>query len=302
MKYIVTGGAGFIGSHLVDQLIIDGHEVDVIDNFCSSNQEYCNKKANYHCLNISDIKLNNDFLKIMNNADGIFHMAALTNVQESIDNPLKYELNNTFGTLNMLKCASKSKIKRFVYSASSAAYGNIEKLPCKESDLVNPISPYATQKYYGEILCKTFSELYNLETISLRYFNVYGERQKIDGAYASVIGIFISQILNNQSMTIRGDGEQRRDFIYVGDIVSANILSMNTNNLQPGSVINIGTGKNYSVNEISDMIGGKKLNVDPVIEPKESLACIDKAKELLNWEPKTDIRDWIKKYKKDLDI
>ena len=128
----------------------------------------------------------------------------------------------------MLRCTCESKINRFVYSASSAVYGNTEQLPCKESNSIDPISPYAEQKYYGEVLCKIFSEVYKLETVSLRYFNIYGERQKIDGAYAAVMGIFISQILNNQPMTIRGDGEQRRDFTYVGDVVSANILSMNS--------------------------------------------------------------------------
>lgn len=302
MKYVVTGGAGFVGSNLVDQLIMDGHEVHVIDNFCSSTQDYCNKKAHYYDLDVSDVNLNSSFLKIMKNADGVFHMAALINVQESIENPFKYEINNTLGTLNMLTCSSRCKVKRFVYSSSSAVYGNTDNLPCKESHSIDPISPYATQKYYGELLCKMFSEVYNLETISLRYFNIYGERQKITGAYAPVIGIFISQILNNQPMTIRGDGEQRRDFIYVGDVVSANILSMSPKKVGFGQVMNIGTGKNYSVNEIADMIDGDKVNVNPVAEPRESLACTNKAKELLNWEPKNHIRDWIKIYKEDLGI
>ena len=282
MKYVVTGGAGFVGSNLVDQLIMDGHEVHVIDNFCSSTQDYCNKKAHYYDLDVSDVNLNSSFLKIMKNADGVFHMAALINVQESIENPFKYEINNTLGTLNMLTCSSRCKVKRFVYSSSSAVYGNTDNLPCKESHSIDPISPYATQKYYGELLCKMFSEVYNLETISLRYFNIYGERQKITGAYAPVIGIFISQILNNQPMTIRGDGEQRRDFIYVGDVVSANILSMSPKKVGFGQVMNIGTGKNYSVNEIADMIDGDKVNVNPVTEPRESLACTNKAKELLD--------------------
>lgn len=302
MKYIVTGGAGFVGSNLVDQLIIDNHEVHVIDNFCSSTKEYCNDQAFYYDLDIADQDLSDSFLTIMKNAHGIFHMAALINVQESIDYPLRYEINNTIGMLNMLKCASKAKVKRFVYSSSSAIFGNTNNLPSKESSLIDPISPYGMQKYYGERLCKMFSYIYDLETISLRYFNIYGERQKIDGAYASVIGIFISQILNNKPMTIRGDGEQRRDFVYVGDIVSANILSMNSKKSMLGEVVNIGTAKNYSVNEIADMIGGDKVYIAAVKEPKESIACNDKAKELLNWFPKVDIQDWIKKYKKDLEI
>ena len=302
MKYIATGGAGFIGSNLVDKLIIDGHKVHVLDNFIYGKEENCNKNAHYHRLDISDTSLNNEFLKIMKNADGIFHMAALTNVQESINNPLEYELNNTFGTLNMLRCASESKINRFVYSASSAVYGNTEQLPCKESNLINPISPYATQKYHGEILCKMFSETYKLETVSLRYFNVYGKRQNLEGAYANVIGIFIQQCINNEPMTINGDGEQKRDFVYVGDVVSANILSMNSKKVGFGEVINIGTGKNYSVNEIAAMIGGNKIFVDPVKEPRESLADRSKAKKLLNWQPKVNIENWILSYKKRLGL
>ena len=302
MKYVVTGGAGFIGSNLVDQLIIAGYEVHVLDNFSTGKKENCNDKAIYHELDISDINLNQKFLDIINNADGLFHLAALTNVQASINDSLTYEKNNTIGTLNMLKCAHDAKVKRFVYSASSSAYGNIKELPCKESNPVNLLSPYAAQKYYGELYCAMFSSIYSLETVSLRYFNIYGERQKIDGAYAAVMGIFASQVINNQPMTIRGNGEQRRDFICVDDVVSANILSMHSKKVGNGEVINIGTGKNYSVNEIADMIGGKKTNIDPVIEPQESLACIDKAKELLNWEPKTELEDWMKKYKKNLGI
>lgn len=282
MKYIVTGGAGFVGSNLVDQLIINDHEVHVIDNFCSSTKEYCNDKAFYYDLNIADKNLSDSFLKIMKNAHGIFHMAALMNVQESIENPLSYEINNTIGMLNMLTCANKAKVKRFVYSSSSSVFGNTNNLPSKESHLIDPISPYGMQKYYGECLCKMFSDIYGLETISLRYFNIYGERQKIDSSYASVIGIFISQILNDKPMTIRGDGKQKRDFVYVGDVISANILSMNSKNSMLGEVVNIGTGKNYSVNEIADMIGENKVYVSAVKEPKESLACNNKAKELLN--------------------
>ena len=297
MKYIVTGGAGFVGSHLVDQLISDGHEVHIIDNFSTGKKENCNNKAIYHELDISDTKLHTEFINIMKNGDGLFHCAASVNVQESIDNPVLYEKNNTIGTLNMLKCANDTNIKRFVYSSSCAVYGDTDQLPTKETNPVNPLSPYALQKYYGEIYCNMFSKIYDLETVSLRYFNIFGERQSINGSYATVIGIFLFQSINKQPMTIRGDGEQRRDFTYVKDIVSANILSMNSKNVGNGEIINVGTSTNYSVNQIAKIIGGPTINVEPVIEPRESLACIDKSKKLLNWEPKVNIIDWMPMYK-----
>ena len=149
--------------------------------------------------------------------------------------------------MNMLKCSVDMDIRRFVYSASSSAYGSTKKLPSKELDKPNPISPYANQKYYGELCCKMFSKVYNIETVSLRYFNVYGERQNLGGAYATVVGIFLSQLINNNPLTINGDGDQRRDFTYVGDVVSANILAAKSKNVGKGEVINIGNGKNLSL-------------------------------------------------------
>jgi len=302
MKYIVTGGAGFIGSNLVDFLVKEDHDVEVIDNFCSGKRENCNSNVIYHKLDIADLSSIKSFIKIMSNADGVFHAAALPRVQESIEEPVIYENNNTIGTLNMLKCASDANVKKFVYSASSAVYGNKVNMPCKETDRINPMSPYALQKYYGELQSELFSHLYNIETVSLRYFNVYGERQNIDGAYATVMGIFAYQKMNNLPMTIRGDGNQSRDFTYVGDIVRANYAAMNSVKVGNGEVINIGSGAELSVNQIADMIDGEKIYVDPVIEPRRSLASIAKAKELLDWEPETNIKDWIPIYKKSLGI
>ena len=302
MKYIVTGGAGFLGSNLVDHLISEGNEVHIFDNFSTGKEENCNKKGIYHKLDISDSKLSTQFIKIMDGSNGIFHCAARARVQPSIDDPIAFEKNNTVGTINMLKCAVDAKIPRFVYSASSSAYGNRENMPLKETDPVNPISPYALQKYYGEIACRMFNQVYGIETVSLRYFNIYGERQSLEGAYTLVIGTFAKQRLNNEPLTIRGDGEQRRDFTYVKDVVHANILSMNSDKVGNGEVINIGNGDNRSVNEIATMIGGDTVNVDPVVEPRETLADNTKAKELLDWEPTEKIENWIKKYKNELGI
>ena len=302
MKYIVTGGAGFIGSNLVDLLIDEGHEIDVIDNFSSGKKENCNEKAIYHNIDISDQSNYDELKKILTKSDGVFHLAALPRVQESIDNPLHFEKNNTLSTINILKACADMNVKRLVYSASSSAYGNAINLPSKEEDPIDPISPYAMQKYYGEVACRMFANVYGIETVSLRYFNVYGERQSLEGAYALVMCVFARQRLNNEPMTIRGDGEQRRDFTHVKDIAKANLLAMSSEKVGDGEVINIGNSDNRSVNQIAAMIGGPTVTVDPVVEPRETLADNSKAKKLLGWEPSIVIEEWVPKYKKDLGI
>tara|TARA_A100001011_G_C14265957_1_gene824643 strand:- start:611 stop:1519 length:909 start_codon:yes stop_codon:yes gene_type:complete len=302
MKYIVTGGAGFIGSNLVDLLIEEGHEVNVIDNFSSGKKENCNEKAQYFELDISYNNNYEDLKKILVGSSGVFHLAALPRVQESIDNPLHFEKNNTLSTINILKACADTNIKRLVYSASSSAYGNAIKLPSKEEDPINPISPYAMQKYYGEVACRMFANVYGIETVSLRYFNVYGERQSLEGAYALVMCVFARQRLNNEPLTIRGDGEQRRDFTHVKDIARANIMAMSSKKVGNGEVINIGNSDNRSVNQIAEMIGGHTVNIDPVVEPRETLADNSKAKDLLGWSPTIIIEEWVPKYKKELGI
>lgn len=302
MKYVVVGGAGFIGSNIVDKLVEQNHEVVIIDNLSTGKMENVNPRASVEYIDICNENECSAMVEIMSGADALFLLAAKARVQPSIENPVEYEINNTIGTLNVLKCASDAGVRRVVYSASSSAYGNTEKLPSKESDPVNPLSPYGAQKYYGEVMCKMFSEVYGLETVSLRYFNIYGERQNVGGAYAMVIGIFVDQLLNGKPMTIRGDGEQRRDFTYVGDVVNANILASQSENVGNGEVINIGNGDNRSINDIADMIGGDRINVEPVIEPKATLANNSLAEELLGWKPTQNIEDWIPKYKKEMGL
>ena len=302
MKYVVVGGAGFIGSNIVDKLVEQNHEVVVIDNLSTGKRENINPKVQLEYMDISDPKQDKNMTEVMKGADSVFLLAAKARVQPSIENPVEYETNNTIGTLNVLKCASDAGVRRVVYSASSSAYGNTDKLPSVESDPVNPLSPYGAQKYYGEVMCKMFSEVYGLETVSLRYFNIYGERQNVGGAYAMVIGIFVDQLLNGKPMTITGNGEQRRDFTYVGDVVNANILASQSENVGKGEVINIGNGDNRSINELADMIGGDIVNIAPVIEPRETLANNSKAEELLGWKPTQNIEDWIPKYKKDMGL
>ena len=297
MKYIVTGGAGFIGSNLVDALIKNGHDVHIVDNFSSGKIQNCHPKVIIHKLDVADEKNLDSIRKILIGTDTIFHCAAVARVQPSIQNPIHYEKNNTIGLVNFLKAAVDSKVKRFIYSASSSAYGPTEKLPSIETDPVNPISPYAAQKYYGEVTCKMFSEVYGLETVSLRYFNVYGEKQNLGGAYATVVGIFLDQLQHDKPLTINGDGKQRRDFTHVGDVVKANILASASKKVGKGEVINIGSGTNISINEVANMIGDKFEFKKALKEPFANLASIEKAKNLLDWEPKMNLKSWIAKYK-----
>jgi len=303
MKCLVTGGAGFIGSHLVDRLIDDGHEVVVIDDLSTGKMENINLKAEFYNRDITLIEKR--VWTMFRNIDIVFHTAAKARVQPSIDDPISFNKVNVEGTLNMLKTCVDYNVKRFVFSSSSSVYGNVELLPTPEDHKLNPMSPYALQKLIGEQYCKLFSEVYNLETVCLRYFNVYGDRMSLDGAYRTVIPIFLSQILNGEPMTIRGDGEQRRDFTYVGDVVDANIKASLYERPRIkiiNDVFNIGNGDNRSVNQIADMIGGDRINVDPVIEPRETLADNNNTEIILGWKPTTKIEDWIIKYKEDLGL
>ena len=297
MKYVVTGGAGFIGSNLVNALIKDGHEVHIIDNLSSGKKENCNNRAIFHKYDISKTANNINLTEILKDVDTVFHCAARARVQPSIVDPINYEKNNSIALINVLKTCVDVSVRRFIYSASSSVYGPTDKLPSKEDDPINPISPYAAQKYYGEVVCKMFSETYNIETVSLRYFNVYGENQNLGGAYATVIGIFLNQLHNNQPLTINGDGQQRRDFTYVGDVVKANILASNALKVGKGEVINIGSGINISINDVANMIGDVFEYKEALKEPFANLASIEKAKKLLDWEPQVDLNSWIKKYK-----
>ena len=302
MKYVVVGGAGFIGSNLVDRLVDEKNEVVIIDNFSTGKEENINENSQVFRIDISDTSKSKEITDIMKNTDTVFLLAAKARVQPSIVNPIQYEVNNTIGTLNILKCAVDAGVRRLVYSASSSAYGDSDILPLHEGLPIDPLSPYGAQKYYGEVLCKMFCKVYNIETVSLRYFNVYGEKQNIAGAYALVMGIFAHQRLNGDPMTIRGDGEQKRDFTYVGDVVNANILASQSNNVGKGEVINIGNGDNRSINQIAEMIGGETVHVEPVVEPKETLADNSLAQKLLGWKPTQKIEDWVPIYKKRLDL
>ncbi len=294
MKYVVTGGAGFIGSNLVNKLVKDNHKVYVIDNFSTGKKENCNQKAVYYNYDISDEKNQIIFQDIMQGSRAVFHLAALARVQPSILNPVKYEVNNSVGTVNILKAASNAKVKKFIYSSSSSVYGDTTNLPSSEDDTLSPMSPYANQKYYGELCCKMFSKITNIETVCLRYFNVFGEGQNLDGAYATVVGIFLNLKNKRLPLTINGSGNQKRDFTYVGDVVDANIRAASSNKIFKGDVFNVGSGSNISINELASLIGGKKIYNKAVDEPFANLASIEKINKILGWKPQTSIKSWLK--------
>lgn len=292
-KAIVTGGAGFIGSHLVDELIKQGVEVTILDNLSTGKKENINPKAEFiECDIFKDTY--GDLIFLLNGADTVFHLAAKTTVQESIEKPSLYNNINVVGTLNLLEAAAAMKVKRFIFSSSSSVYGNA-KVPTSEDHPLNPISPYALNKLIGEQYCKLYSEIYNIDTVCLRYFNVYGDRMNNEG-YKLVFPIFKEQILNNKPLTINNNGEQRRDFIHVNDVVRANILVAKHSNNFNGDIYNVGNGKNYSINEIADMFGGEKQYGNQVIEPFETLAETAKIDLDLNFQPKKDLRQWISTY------
>lgn len=312
MKCLVTGGAGFIGSHLVDRLIKDGHTVVSVDDLSTGKEENENPKAqnarrkietrNYYRIGGGRDNSNRYHGSIFRGVDVVFHLAAKARVQPSIKDPISFNQTNVDGTLNILKACVDNNVKRIVFSSSSSVYGNAEKTPTTEGCSLNPLSPYALQKLIGEQYCKLFSDVYDLDTVCLRYFNVYGNRMSLDGAYRLVIPIFAQQKLDGEPMTINGDGEQRRDFTHIDDVVEANVITGFSKLKFTGDAFNIGNGDNRSVNEIADMIGGDRVHGDPVIEPKETLADISKAKSTLDWKPNNKIEDWIKTYKKELGI
>jgi len=292
MKCMVTGGAGFIGSHIVDRLIKDGHEVVMVDDLSTGSQYNINPKAKFHKMDITEMNVRG-LCTMFEDADIVFHLAAFPRVEPSIHEPVGAHNINVNGTHNMLVAARDAKVKRFVLTSSSAVYGEAG-VPTDESHSTNPMSPYALHKLIGEQYCKLFSDLYGLETISLRYSNAYGEGQPTSGPYCNVMGIFEQQKSKGEDLTIVGDGEQRRDFVYVGDIVNANIKAGFLGIKFNGDIFNIGSGKNYSVNQIAEWIGGNTTNIPPRIEPKETLLDSNKANFILNWETIMELEEWIK--------
>jgi UDP-glucose 4-epimerase len=295
MKSLVTGGAGFIGSNLVDRLIEMGHEVVVIDNEYSDAHDhfYWNDRAHNYKYDICDYE---NTRSLYEDVDYVFHFAAEARIQPSIENPIKAIFINTVGTCTVLQCAREARVKRVMYSSTSAAYGT-NQTPNIETQPDDCLNPYSVSKVSGEKVCSMYTYLYGLPTVIFRYFNVYGERQPIRGQYAPVIGVFLRQRDAGEPLTIVGDGEQRRDFVYVGDIVNANVMAAlsNPNSDAFGKVYNIGTGKNYSVNEIAEMFNHPIINIPPRLgESRISLANNDKFCNKFGWKPSMKVEDWVK--------
>ena len=296
-KVLVTGGAGFIGSHLVDVLIEKGYKVVVIDNLSTGKIENINKKAKFYKIDICSPKIGEIFKK--EKPQICFHLAALPRVPLSVKDPVLTSRVNVLGTINIFKASVDSKVKRVIFASSSSVYGDQEKLPLRENMSPNPISPYGLQKYVCEQFAKLFSNLYKISIVSLRYFNVYGPRIDFDSEYSLVIGKFLKLKAQGKPLTIYGDGNQTRGFCYVDDVVEANILAMKSKKIKGGEVINIGNEKSYSINYLAKLIGGKVKYLPP--RPGDVLhtrADITLTKKLLNWSPKVSLEEGLEKTKK----
>lgn len=298
-KVVVTGGAGFIGSHLVDALIKKGCETHVIDNLSGGKKEHIHPKSIFHKTDIRELE---SIKPIIKGARFVFHLAALPRVQYSIEHPEETHDVNITGTLNVLIASNEGGVERMIYSASSSAYGDQKTLPLKESMTSVPQSPYGLQKYIGEQYCRVWSAVYGIGTVSLRYFNVYGPRMNPDGAYALAIGKFLKQRKGGKPLTIWGDGTQTRDFTHVSDVVRANLLAMESKGVGEGEVINIGAGRNFSVNRLAKLIGGPTVHEPPRLEPHDTLADNSLAKKLLGWMPKVTLEEGIEELKQIYDL
>ena len=296
MKCLVTGGAGFIGSNLVDKLIEDGNTVVVIDNESSDAHDnfYWNPLSDNHKLDICDYDTVRPLFK---DVDIVYHLAAEARIQPALLNPILATKTNVTGTCTVLQCAREANVKRVIYSSTSSAYGLKNTPPLRETMPNDCLNPYSVTKTSGEELCKMYTNLFGLQTVVFRYFNVYGERQPLRGQYAPVIGLFIRQNLEGKEMTVVGDGLQRRDFTHVSDVVVANILASNMSNSKCiGETFNIGTGTNHNILDIVKMIDGPHKHIPPrPAESRVTLSDSSKARLVLGWSAKVKLEDWMSK-------
>ena len=296
---LVTGGCGFIGSHIVDRLQAIGHQVIVIDDLSAPENEdfYYHKdvvNVKYHIKDISK----DDCSEYFNGVDYVFHLAARSRIQPTIGSPNECFEVNVIGTQRVLEWSRLNRIKRVIYSGTSSLYGKQNSIPFNPNMPTDCLNPYSMSKWMGERICDLYSQLYDLPSIVLRYFNVYGPREPLKGEYAPVIGLFKRQVKNNKPMTIVSPGTQRRDFTYIEDIVSANICAMNKSTKEVShKIYNVGTGKNYSIIDIADMIGDEIFLIPArPAEVQETLADISETSIDLGWFPKFKLEDMINSY------
>jgi len=287
---LVTGGSGFIGSNLVDALVTSGLRVRVIDNFSTGKRAQVNAEAE---LVEADIRNVEEIKPAFAGVDCVFHIAALPRVPLSIEQPLETHMVNVVGTLNVLTAAREQGVRRVVYSGSSSVYGDQPRLPLREDMSPNPLNPYALQKLTGEQYTRMFHKFYGLQTLTLRYFNVFGPRMATEGAYLTVISVFLRARRDRAALTIHGDGEQTRDFTHVDDVVRANLLAFDCA-VADGRPINIGQGRNVSVNRIAQMIGGPTIYLPPRAgDARHTLADFGEAERILGWRPVVSTEDGI---------
>jgi len=293
---LVTGGAGFIGSHLVDYLLKEDCKVTVIDNFSSGridNLAQHKKNKDLRIVN-ADVADFNKIKKYFNKIDYVFHLAALADIVPSIKNPLSYHHSNVEGTISVLEASRINNIKRFIYAASSSCYGIPKRYPTSETAPTNPQYPYALTKYLAEQYVMHWNKVYDLPSLSLRMFNVYGPRSRTSGAYGAVFGVFLAQKIAKKPFTIVGDGNQTRDFVFVSDVVKAYFLSAKSN--LKGEIFNVGSGENQSINKLANLLGGEKKIYIPKRpgEPDKTLADITQIKKKIGWQPEISLEEGVK--------
>ena len=300
MKVVVTGGAGFIGSHLVDALLELGYEIVVLDNFSTGRLEnLAHANSKIRILNC-DISIPGRWMEFIEKDDWVFHLAALADIVPSIQHPEPYFRTNVDGTFNILTASIASGVSRFIYAASSSCYGVPDSYPTSESADMRPQYPYALTKLICENLVMHWAKVYKLPAVSTRFFNVYGTRSRTSGTYGAVLGVFLAQKLNGRPFTVVGDGSQTRDFTYVTDIAAALIEVAKSNKVE--KVYNVGSGKTVSVNRLVELLGGEKIHIPKRPgEPDCTFADIQSIRHDLNWRPKIEIEEGIAKILADID-
>ncbi len=299
-KIIVTGGAGFIGSHLVDKLLEKDYSVTVLDNFSTGRKENLHHVKDRVKIIECDISKTGNWSKHFKNAYGVFHLAALADIVPSITNPDNYFKSNVIGTYNILNASYTYNIKKLIYSASSSCYGIPRRYPTKEISEIKPEYPYALTKKMGEDLVLHWEKVYKIPAVSLRFFNVYGTRSRTSGTYGAVLGVFLAQKINNKPFTVVGDGEQTRDFTYVTDVANALLMTMESK--ITGEIFNIGSGKTVSINYLTELLEGRKVYIPKRPgEPDITFADIAKIKKKLNWKPTISIEMGVKEILKNID-
>jgi len=299
-KILITGAAGFIGSHLVDALLENGNEIIGLDNFSTGRPQNLDHVEGQIQLVECDISQSGQWQNLFVNVDYVIHLAALADIVPSIENPDSYYQSNVNGTFNVLEACRMNSVKKIVYSASSSCYGIPDEYPTKETAIIRPQYPYALTKHLGELMVMHWCHVYDLSALSLRFFNVYGPRSRTSGTYGAVFGVFLAQKLAGKPLTVVGDGRQTRDFTYVTDIVGAILAAVQSEST--GKIYNVGSGDTVSVNRLVELLSGEKVHIPKRPgEPDFTFADITKIKQELGWEPQVSIEDGVDEILKNID-